>query len=334
MLRRVVLLGLIVSFAGAPAAAQQWARKMFKETRHDLGYVARGSKAEYAFEFQNIYLEDVHVASVRSSCGCTIASVEKEWLKTYEKSAVVARINTPAFTGRKGATITVTFDEPYHAEVQLHVRVYIRSDVVFSPDSVQFGSVQQGAPAEKTISVNYAGRGDWKILEVQSANPHLKAEARPTRRRGGQVGYELVVKLDGDTPPGYIEDHLLLRTNDRRATEVPLKVEGRVVSGVTVSPGSLFLGVVEPGQTVTRRLVVKGKQPFRVLDVRCDDESFRFDTSGEDKPKIVHVIPVTFVAGEDAGRVVKRILIETDLDSARPELSAFAVVAVPKATSR
>jgi len=326
MFRKTASLLLLILLVGTPAPGQDWARKMFKVTRHDFGSVARGAKAEFAFELSNIYLEDVHIASVRSSCGCTSLRIQNPLLKTYEKGAIVAKYNTRAFTGRKGATVTVTFDKPYYAQVQLHVTGNIRSDVVVEPGSVELGSVDQGDAVEKRVTVRHFGRSDWRVLDVKSANPHISAQAVERYRGRGQVAYDLVVHLAADAPAGYLKDHILLRTNDRYSAQIPVMVEGRVQAGITVSPSSLFMGVVEPGQKVTKRLVVRGKRPFRILSISCDDESFEFDTSGEDAAKAVHIVPVTFVAGANTGKVVKTIRIETDLGSMTPELAAHAVV--------
>src|SRR5687767_9627208 len=106
---------------------------MFQTTEHDFGTVARGAKAEFAFEFENLYEEDLHVAKVYSSCGCTTPAIEKRDLKTFEKAQILATYNTRAFLGQKSATITVVFDKPQYAEVQLEVSGYIRSDVVLEP---------------------------------------------------------------------------------------------------------------------------------------------------------------------------------------------------------
>jgi hypothetical protein len=85
--------------------------------------------------------------------------------------------------------------------------------------------------------------------------------------------------------------------------------------------------VVQPGQKVTKQLVVKGSRPFRILSISCDDKSFEFSASAEEAPKPLHIVPVTFVAGPDAGKVTKTIYIATDLGGAKPELSAYAVIA-------
>jgi hypothetical protein len=277
----------------------------------------------------NIYVEEIHIDSVRSSCGCTTPSIKTPWLKTYQQGAIVAKFNTDVFRGQRGATITVTIDKPYYAEVQLHVRGYIRSDVVFNPGSVPFGTVDQGQPRQQRVALAYAGRSDWKITGLKSSNPHITGQVRETGRSYSQVNYELAVQLDGNAPPGYLNDRLVLVTNDYRKQEIPLVVEGMVSSGLTVSPGSLMIGVVEPGKKVTKQLVVQGKKPFRILSIHCDDPAFEFDTSKANMPKTVHVIPVTFAAGDHAGKISKTIRIETDLggSAANPQLPAYASVA-------
>ncbi len=329
MIRKVAAPLLLVVLASSTVFADDWARKMFETTEHNFGTIARGAKAEYEFPLTNVYLEDVHIASVHSSCGCTSPSIKEPVLKTYQKGAIIAKVNSDRFLGQKGATITVTFDKPFYAEVQLHVSSYIRSDVVFQPGSVQFGSIDQGKPAESTVSISYAGRPDWKILEVRSANSHLSGEVVETGRDNGMVNYDLTVHMDHNMPAGYLRDHLILITNDRNMTQVPVPVEGRIETGIVVSPSSLLMGVIQPGQKVTKQLVIRGKKPFRVLSVSCDDHNFQFDTSGETAAKPLHVIPVTFQAGQDLGKVVETIRIETDLGESAPELSAYAVVAAP-----
>ncbi len=322
---RTMSFALFSFFLVSPMAlGQEWAAKMFETNSHNFGTVARSAKAEHRFVFTNLYMEDVHVAGVRSSCGCTSVRVETPNLKTYEKGAVVATFNTGTFQGKRGATLTVTFDRPYPAEVQLRVDGFIRSDVLVNPGSVQFGSVDQGSPAAQKVTVNYSGYANWRIVGVTSNNPHIQASVAETARNGGQAWYELSVQMDEQMPIGYLNDHVMLLTNDQQTTQIPVQVEGRVLSSVTVSPTSLFMGVVQPGQKVTKQLVVQGKQPFRIVSISCDDDCFQFGKDQGAKP--LHVIPVTFAAGKDLGKILKTIHIETDLGGQAQDLSAYAVV--------
>lgn len=326
MSRLAAIFGVLVVLVCGEASAQQWAKRMFTQLDHDFGTVARGAKSEYEFELKNIFKEDVHLSSVTSSCGCTSPSITKQDLKTYEVSSILAKFNTRTFLGQRGATLTVTIDKPYYAQVQLHVKGYIRSDVVLEPGGVEFGSVDHGATAEKTIDISYAGRGNWKILEAKSGSDYLDTSVKETRRKDGRVSYQLVVKLKEDAPPGYIKEQIVLLTNDQKSKEVPVDVEGQIVTPITVSPSTLFLGAVKPGQKVTKLLVIQGRKPFKVVDVKCEQDCFQFTLPTT--AKRVHKIPVTFEAAETAGKMSYKIEITTDLqgDDAVQTLPAFAQV--------
>ncbi|MBU4398582.1 MAG: hypothetical protein KKE86_04520, partial [Planctomycetes bacterium] len=139
--------------------------------------------------------------------------------------------------------------------------------------------------------------------------------------------YALKVRVDASAPAGYLNDHIMLVTNDDRDGQIPVLVEGRILPGISVSPTALFMGVVQPGRKVTKQLVVKGKKPFRILEISCDDESFQFHASADQSPKQLHLVPVTFQAGDEAGKVVETIRIKTDQGETTPELTAYAIVA-------
>lgn len=322
--KSLVFCCLLASFA-SPANAQQWAEKMFDGLNCDFGGVARASKVEHRFIVKNIYKEDVHISGVRSSCGCTSVAVNKDTLKTYEKGEIIATLNTRSFTGDRAATLTVTIDKPFYAEVQLRVTGYIRTDVVLDPPNVDFGSVAEGKEGEQRIAVAYAGRSDWKVLEVKNPSPLLDAQIVETSRANGRVNYELVVKLKADAPAGYVKDQLTLVTNDRRETEIPVDIEGRISPALSVTPSSLFLGVVSPGKKVTKQLVVRAQQPFKIVAVECEDQSFTFKHG--DEAKELQIVPVTFTAGEQDGKITTQITIVTDLPGdAKLQCTAYAQI--------
>lgn len=325
MLRQALLTGFLVLAATGSGSGQEWARKMFDVTSHDFGAVARGSKVEYRFTVTNLYVEDVHISGVRSSCGCTSPTITKQTLKTYETSEIVATFNTRTFLGQKSATLTVTFSKPFPAEAQLHVKGYIRSDVVLDPSSVDFGTISTGAGQEQTVDIQYAGRDSWELREVKSASPYLDAELIPKERAAGRVGYSLVVRLKDNAPAGYLREQLTLLTNDAKAPEFPVIVEARIEAALSVSPSPLVLGVIEPGQTITKKLVVRGKQPFKITGIVCEDDCLAVETSDESKP--VHLIPVTFQAGAEPGKFEAVIHVHTDLAQGGDiDISALAEV--------
>jgi hypothetical protein len=322
---RTILAASSLLLVLAPLApAQEWARKMFDATAHDFGTVARGAKTEYRFKFKNLYEEEVHVASVRSSCGCTTPQISKAALKTFETGEVLAEFNTRSFLGAKTATITVVFDKPFPAEVQLSVKGTIRGDVVLTPGEVNFGTVDVGTRAEQHVQVVHQGRNDWQIVDARSANPYFEVELSETGRAKGRVAYDMLVRLTAGAPAGYLNDQLTIVTNDPRAPEIVVTVEGRLAAAISVSPAALYMGVVRPGEKVTKRLIVRGKQPFRIVDITCDDDCF--EAHSGDEARSMHVIPVVFKAGTKPGKVTRRIAIETDQQGAKAIFTAYALV--------
>jgi hypothetical protein len=258
------------------AFSQQWTRGLFSETSHDFGVVPRAAKAEHAFVMTNTQRQDLHVRSVRSSCGCTTPVVVDETVRPGEQGTILARFNTRSFLGQRHATITVTFDRPYLAEVQLDVRGYVRRDVILNPGEVDFGQVPLSTAREQTVKVRYAGSRQWKLTGFKSSNSRIQARWQETHRERGSVEYELIVRLNETAEAGYVNEELELQTNDR-LSNVRLMVTGQVVSPLTLSPSSMFMGVVQPGEVVTRRLVVRAAMPFRVTGIECPDTSFTFE---------------------------------------------------------
>ncbi len=315
--------------AASQASAQNWAQKMFAESRHDFGTVARDSKTEYEFTFQNLYQEEVRIASIRSSCGCTTPILKdgKRAYKSWEKGTIIAHVNSGKFLGSKGATLTITFDKPMLAEAQVQVSVFIRNDIVCNPSSLQFGAVEQGNPAVTRLAIAAYNRPGWQIQDIKTDNPHLKAELVEFERNARSATYHISVRLDDEVPAGDIRQHIRLMTNDPQQPELPVLVEGRVLSTVTVGPRMLAMGVVKPGSKVTKPMVVRAKEPFRITAIRTEGQGFEFPSRAGGEAKTVHVVPVTFIAGSEPGKIHQTIRVETDLDGASGQLAAHAIVA-------
>lgn len=309
---RVCLLMLVIaSVSSSSLYAQAWATKMFKETSHDFGAVARGAKTEFEFELTNIYEEDLHIASVRSSCGCTSPRITKADLKTWEKGTIVAQFNTRSFVGKKAAVVTVTIDKPYYAEVQLMVSGHIRSDIVVEPGEVQFGDVDQGTAKNTQLTVQYVGRSGWKINDVRSQCDYLSVKLKREDQGSGRIGYRLDVGLKENAPTGNIQQEIILVTDDRTYDRISIPVFANILPPLTIAPKSLDLGDLKSGEAKQQRLVVRGKTPFSITEIVCDDPRFQFKIPEGEKG--THLVPFEFKATEEAGEIQQTITVKTSL---------------------
>jgi hypothetical protein len=329
--RRVAALLLALTAAG-PALAQEWARNMVTETDHDFGVVARGSDTVFKFPVKNLYKDDVVLESVRSSCGCTTAELEHPIIKSHETGYIVAKFNTRTFTGVHSATLTVQISKPMAAQVQVRVHGNIRGDVVFEPGSIEFGQVDQGTAQEKKISVSYAGRSGWNVDDVRSSSDFLEAELVQRERNGGRVVYDLVTRLRESAPAGYLKTQLILVTNDASNPRIPLEVSADVRPELTVAPDTIVLGDVQQGNTVTKKLMVRGKRPFKIVEVKCEDDCFVFEKS--DAADTKQIVTVNFTAKGDARRIKTPVTFVTDLgETFTATCDVYATITAPPATA-
>ncbi|MEO1616683.1 MAG: DUF1573 domain-containing protein [Planctomycetota bacterium] len=298
------------------AETDNWATKMFEVTSHDFRTVGRGAKCEFHFEFNNIYEDEVHVAAVRSSCGCTTPTVSKDTVQTHEKSSIVATYNTNSFIGKKSATITVVFDRPYYAEVQLKVDGFIRTDITFDPPEVAFGEIASGGTTQQDIVITHTGNSSWQITDVRSHCDDLQVQLSKPTKSAGMVRYRMRVTVLSSMPEGDVRERLTLISNDAQFPTTEMSINGRVRPSLSISPEAISLGTAKAGDTVEKRLVVRGDEPFEIEDVVCADKRFTFDRPSGSKK--LHFLKLKFTAGEldsdkASDRIAQQIQVTTNL---------------------
>lgn len=328
----------VLLFSG-PLLAQNWAASMVKKTLHDFGTVARGSDAVYRFAIKNSFTEDMLLKSVTSSCGCTSASLDKKVLKTYETGHVVAKFNTRTFKGQHAATLTVHLEYRDNrgvlrqGQLLLRVRGFIRGDVVFEPGSINFGAVEQGQLAKKSLLVTRAGRPGWQIQDVRSTSTDLEVDLVQRRRTNRDVAYEILVRLRDSAAVGPVNQQLILVTNEGPSSRILLDVSGDVKPQISVAPATLVFGEAPVGKAIVKRVIVRSGKPFRITEVQCgDDGCFRVSGGGigaKGAAKDRHILQVTFQA-KRVGPVQRNLVFKTDLgDTYTASCTAYATVVAP-----
>jgi hypothetical protein len=310
MFRYSVVLVLALGGTG-PAAAASWADTLFEEVSKDFGSVPRGPVLSHSFRVVNKTRNPVSIGEIRVSCGCVTASALKYNLKPGEETAVVVQMNTTRFTGIKTVTVYVPFTQPSSEEVRLWVQANSRDDVMISPDTLAFGHVKRGATPTATATITFLGTSAVQVTEVRCDSNYVEAALKELRRQDAEVTFQLTARLHGDAPVGRWYSDIWLKTNSpvMPRVRVPLTVE--IESFLSVSPASVSLGQLKPGATAERKVIVRGTQPFRVLEVEGADAQLTVQDSTSES-KTVHVLTVTFRPTK-AGDLERTLRLKTDL---------------------
>jgi Protein of unknown function (DUF1573) len=289
----VLCCAAFAQFCGSASAQSQTEIVPPESRQFDFGTVAKSSKTEHRFVLRNPFQSEMRIQSVRASCGCTTPILESQVVKPGESVGLIAHFNTDRFTGEKKATLTVSITQPIYTELQLNVKGYIRSDVVVHPGEAAFGTVPESTEKKMTLVLDYAGRPDWQIKGIACPYSFIKADFKEVSRGNGRVRYSIDVLLDASAPEGFIENQLVVQTNDRRLTSFPILVTASCERPLKTSPSSLALGTVKPNEPIQQRLTMTGKNEFKIISIQSDVAEIRCDLPAS--ANRVHMLNLTVV---------------------------------------
>src|SRR5512133_1747732 len=91
--------------AGTPEMA-------FSEYEHDFGKVSEGEKVSYLFRFENKGSGDLVIASVMTTCGCTVTKYDRKPIHPGASGTIEAVFDTTGRDGMQTKTITVNSNAP------------------------------------------------------------------------------------------------------------------------------------------------------------------------------------------------------------------------------
>lgn len=315
MLRCFALAVVIAVVVPAHLQAASWADEMFPVRQHDFGKVERGQKPSVDFLITNDSNKEVRIRSVRVSCSCTKAVAQSGRIPPGGATVMTATMDTTGFQGSKSVAIQVQFDRPWRAEVTLRVTCESKGKLGAEATEVDFGMLPQGAAHQKRLNLDYIGTLDWRVTELDFGNSHFTTEVAEVSREPGKVRYELSITLKAQTPPGIHEDVIRVHTNDPATPEVVVKAKAQVEADVVVTPASIRLGVLKPGEVIERKVVIKAAQPFKVLRVDNADDLIQVKTASESKSTQLVVLTMTTPKTED--EIPRHVDIVTDMNGER-----------------
>lgn len=266
--RLFLIVTLLMCASLGKVQAQGWAEKMLQEgLSHDFGTIPRGAQLLHRFPITNIYAVRMEITAVQSGCGCVSAAAAKRVLEPKESTTIDVHMDASRFQGRKSVGIRVSVGPEFVSSAELRVTAQSRADFVFNPGQIQFGVVNAGSGTTQTVDVEYAGTQNLTISDVVVNNLPIEATVSELYRKPGKIGYQVKAMLKSSAPAGLFKDLIYLKTSDPGMPMVGLLVEGTVQSAMSLSPSSLSLGQVQAGDVLTRRVVVRGQQPFTIQTV-------------------------------------------------------------------
>ena len=293
------------------ARANPPAEKFFDELTYDFGSVPRGQTLTHPFRVVNKTDKTVQISNVRVSCGrCASARAIQTTLEPGQETVVLAQMFSSAFSGNKDISIYVAF-APKYEEVRLTVRANSREDLVYNPDSLNFGKVKRGAGAAQSMSISFYGGVPTRVMDAKSDSNYVQLSLAQTKGPGGEPVFQLEAKIRPDTPAGKWYTDIWVTTNNASMPKlrVPLTVE--VEAALSVTPNFVSLGEIKAGGETDRKVIIRAAGPFLITNITGSDGELQV-REAKSESKAVHVLTVT-VRPSVVGELNRTIRVQTDI---------------------
>lgn len=293
----------VLTSTSAAVGQGTWADEMVAPRKIDFGVIATGSESIREIKITNTTKSVVHINNVAPGCQCVVPGIPSQNLLQPDETATIEiRMNTRSFKQQRDTYLTITFDAPQLISVRVPVTAYIRTDVVFTPGKIDFGSKEIGVGGEVKCRISYAGRPDWNILDIKYTNKNLNAVLKEISRSPGEgtADFELTMTLSPDALPGRIREIVTIVTDDAASPNVPLMVEGVVKSDITLANDSLSVGTMKPGETKVVQATMHSPNPFVVEEVVCSKMQKYFNVTLNAEEKKFQIIRLEFTAPDNA----------------------------------
>jgi uncharacterized protein DUF1573 len=172
--KRLLFLGACSLWIAATAQASL----VWEKTTLELNPAIGAPNAVGVFKYENKGDTPVRFKGApRTSCGCTVAALQKNEVAPGEKGEITATFNIGDRTGLQHKTITVETDDPQAPTTVLTLKANIAQLLELEPKFVFWQSGEEAKP--KTI-VAKAGKGvTIKNVEVTSSSGDFSAKVEP-----------------------------------------------------------------------------------------------------------------------------------------------------------
>jgi hypothetical protein len=304
MFRLGLVLMMGIAFV-APAAAADGLTALFDTQSHNFGDVPYGPTVQHSFTIKNTTNQVLQIGGLRVSCGCVTPSASAYTIQPGKSATVNASMDTRRY--HNPVTIFVTFVQPQFEEVHLLVSANVRHDIAMNPDRLEFGTMKRGS--SQSVGTNISLNGGTQISEATCDSGYVQLSIAQPKQTGYGLSYELTARMRPDIPVGKWYTDVWIKTNNGSKFRVPVSVE--VEPTLTITPGAIAFDEAHVGQPIKKSILVKGSQPFKIVDVKGGDATITAVATSKDA-KATHLITVTFTP-DHAGDFDKKLEIVTDL---------------------
>lgn len=220
----------------------------FEKLVHDFGEVSPKSKNTYEFKFKNTGPVVLKIQRPKTSCGCTVAKLDKLDYAPGESGTIKVTYSTGSHGGASSKTIRVPSNDKKNATVKLTVKATVVEKVKYEPKSFRL-SLKDKDFGLKPITLEAVDKQAFSIKSFKSRSDLITAEFDLEAKA---EKFTLVPKVDIEKLKGltYGAIDIELTHPDCKKVNIRFNIQKRF----TISPPTLTLYDIKPEKSVPKKL--------------------------------------------------------------------------------
>ncbi|GAB4363877.1 MAG: DUF1573 domain-containing protein [Calditrichia bacterium] len=148
----------------------------------DLGTVPSDTVASGVIRFQNVGEKPLTISKVETSCGCTMAGMDKMTYDPGEEGQIRIDFNTKGYSGVVRKTATIHLEEGNPSRIRVVIQARVTPKIELEPRFIDF---QQIALSQSVVAKSFLIRNNMKkelvIENLKVNNDHLLVEPKRFR---------------------------------------------------------------------------------------------------------------------------------------------------------
>ena len=260
-----------------PSNARIW----IETTDYDAGLLPTTQTTIRRLKVANKGTEPLLIKSVKASCGCTSARIEKNELAPNAETELVVTIDPNRIHGFESKkSVTIYSNDSENPRLKLDVSCRFEREFILEPENIDFGEVAKGAMAEASMVLRQVRDEPVTLLEVapwgEVEGFTLSFDLLPESewRNAGHREYRIRAKLLPEVSPGPFMGRFRIKTDVSRVPYLSSYAKGMVKAFYDVKPTNLVLhNQRRDGDSMSAMVRVSADRPFTLVDLKTSHEA-------------------------------------------------------------
>ncbi len=211
----------IVLLMASPALA---APSIVVETPlHDFGAVTQGVKVDHLFMVRNRGDKPLTITQIRSSCGCTAATLSAKTIAPGKSGEVKVIFDSSNFAGQVTKSVYLDSNDPRTPSALLTMQGKVTELIAATPRALNLGSVKAGSRKEVVVTLENRGNRLFAVTSVTSPQAAIVGTMRGGKVSPGQSG-EISVIVTVPKEGRFLSGYLTIRTDHPQKKEIVVPV--------------------------------------------------------------------------------------------------------------